>query len=175
LSTRSHGISYIPSINAFNNVIIGVEIFGKTFLYDASSKYASKDILPIHNLNRMGRLIYDDGTSKDVLIEPTIKSRYGVSANLQVNFTENSIDSKFRRSVSNYEAFVARNRYENLSNDKIAKMIEETFGSEIENYAINNLNDLAEKVEESFTNTRAASFDVMCKKTYFKTMHIFIM
>src|SRR5690606_7644361 len=60
LSTRSHGISYIPSINAFNNVIIGVEIFGKTFLYDASSKYTSKDILPIHNLNWMGRLIYDD-------------------------------------------------------------------------------------------------------------------
>lgn len=173
LSTRSHGISYIPSINAFNNVIIGVEIFGKTFLYDASSKYASKDILPIHNLNWMGRLIYDDGTSKDVLIEPTIKSRYGVSANLKVNLTEHSIDGKFRRSFSNYEAFVARNRYENLSNDKIAKKIEETFGSEIENYAINNLNDLAENVEESFTTTRESSFDVIGNKIYLKPLHIF--
>jgi len=173
LSTRSHGIVYVPSINAFNNVIIGVEILGKTYHYDASNKYASKDILPIHNLNWMGRLIRDDGTSKDILIEPKIKSRFGVSANLKVNLTNNSIDGKFRRSFSNYEAFIARNRYENLSNDKIVKKIEETYESEIENYTINNLNDLAENVEESFTTTKESSFDVIGNKVYLKPLHIF--
>lgn len=173
LSTRSRGISYLPTIEAFNNVIIGIEILGKTYLYDASNKYASKDILPIHNLNWMGRLIRDDGTSKDILIEPKIKSRYGVSANLKVNLTNHSIDGKFRRSFSNYEAFVVRNRYENLSNDKIVKKIEETYESEIENYTINNLNDLAENVEESFTTTKESSFDVIGNKVYLKPLHIF--
>lgn len=173
LSTRSHGIVYFPSINAFNNVIIGVEILGKTYHYDASNKYASKDILPIHNLNWMGRLIRDDGTSKDILIEPKIKSRFGVSANLKVNLTNNSIDGKFRRSFNNYEAFIVRNRYENLSNDKIVKKIEETYESEIENYTVNNLNDLAENVEESFTTTKESSFDVIGNKVYLKPLHIF--
>lgn len=173
LSTRAHGIVYVPSINAFNNVIIGVEILGKTHLYDASSKYAGKDILPIHNLNWMGRLIRDDETSKDVVIEPKIKSRYGVSANLKINLANNSIDGKFRRSFSNYEAFIVRNRYENLSNDKIAEKIEETYESEIENYTINNLSDLAENVEESFTTTKESSFDVIGNKVYLKPLHIF--
>jgi len=173
LSTRSHGITYMPSANAFNNVIIGVENLGKTSLYDASNKYASKDILPIHNLNWMGRLIRDDGTSKDILIEPKIKSRYGVSANLKVNLANHSIDGKFRRSFNNYEAFIVRNRYENLSNDKIVKKIEETYESEIENYTINNLNDLAENVEESFTTTKESSFDVIGNKVYLKPLHIF--
>lgn len=173
LSTRSHGITYMPSANAFNNVIIGVENLGKTSLYDASNKYASKDILPIHNLNWMGRLIRDDGTSKDILIEPKIKSRYGVSANLKVNLTNHSIDGKFRRSFNNYEAFIVRNRYENLSNDKIVKKIEETYESEIENYTVNNLNDLAENVEESFTTTKESSFDVIGNKVYLKPLHIF--
>ena len=173
LSTRSRGISYLPTIEAFNNVIIGVEIFGKTSLYDASNKYASKDILPIHNLNWMGRLIHDDGTSKDVLIEPKIKSRYGVSASLKVNLTNHSIDGKFRRSFSNYEAFIVRNRYESLSNDKIVEKIEETYESEIENYMINNLNDLAENVEESFTTTKESSFDIIGNKVYLKPLHIF--
>lgn len=173
LSTRSHGITYMPSTNAFNNVIIGVENLGKTSLYDASNKYASKDILPIHNLNWMGRLIRDDGTSKDVLIEPKIKSRYGVSANLKVNLTNHSIDGKFRRSFNNYEAFIVRNRYENLSNDKIVEKIEETYESEIENYTINNLNELTENVEESFTTTKESSFDVIGNKVYLKPLHIF--
>lgn len=173
LSTRSHGITYMPSANAFNNVIIGVENLGKTSLYDASNKYASKDILPIHNLNWMGRLIRDDGTSKDILIEPKIKSRYGVSANLKVNLSNHSIDGKFRRSFNNYEAFIVRNRYENLSNDKIAKKIEETYESEIENYTINNLSDLAENVEESFTTTKESSLDVIGNKVYLKPLHIF--
>ena len=173
LSTRSRGISYLPTVEAFNNVIVGIEILGKTYLYDASNKYASKDILPIHNLNWMGRLIRDDGTSKDVLMEPKIKSRYGVSANLKVNLTNYSIDGKFRRSFSNYEAFIVRNRYENLSNDKIVEKIEETYESEIENYTINNLNDLAENVEESFTTTKESSFDVIGNKVYLKPLHIF--
>ncbi len=173
LSTRAHGIAYVPSVDAFNNVIIGVEILGKTSLYDASNKYASKDILPIHNLNWMGRLIRNDETSKDVLIEPQIKSRYGISANLKVNVSDHLIDGKFRRSFSNYEAFIVRNRYENLSNDKIAKKIEEAFGSEIKNYTINNLNDLTENVEESFTTTTETSFDAIGSKIYLKPLHIF--
>lgn len=173
LSTRSNGIVYVPSIDAFNNVIIGVEILGKTYLYDASNKYASKDILPIHNLNWMGRLIRDDGTSKDILIEPKIKSRYGVSANLKVNLTNHSIDGKFRRSFSNYEAFIVRNRYENLSNDKIVDKIEEAYESEIENYNIDNLSNLTENLEESFTTTKEASFDVIGNKIYLKPLHIF--
>jgi len=173
LSTRSHGISYVPSLNAFNNIIVGVEILGKTYLYDASNKYAGKDILPIHNLNWMGRLIRDDDTSKDILIEPKIKSRQGVSANLKVNVANHSVEGKFRRSFSNYEAFIVRNRYENLSNDKIAEKIEEIYESEIENYTVNNLNDLAENVEESFTTIKESSFDVIGNKIYLRPLHIF--
>lgn len=174
LSTRSKGIAYMPSQDAFNSVIIGVEYGMKTILYDASDKMSSKDILPIANLNWMGRLVRDNGTSKDVLIEPTIKSRYGITANIKLE-KDGSINGTVRKNLNNYEAYVFRASKHQVSQEKLIEEIESRFKIEIEDYQLNNRENISENLEESYSFTRESSFDVIGDKIYLPPMSFFSM
>jgi len=173
LSTRSNGITYVPSIKAFNNLIIGVENLKTTSYYDVSSKFASKNVLPIYNINLLARIIYDNSNSKSVILVPKFKSRYGISGTLNIELGENTITGKFRRSYSNYEAMIVRTNYENLSTDKMSEKVEESYNAEVKNYQVNNLNDLSENVEESFELLNRSSYDLIGDKIYLNPLHIF--
>lgn len=175
LATRSKGITYMPSADAFNKIIIGVEDMGKTSLYDATNKFSSKDILPIHNLNWIGRLIRDDGSSKDVLLEPKIDSKYNVTAYLDLNAEDGSISGIIRRNYNNYEAFNYRNKYNNLTHAKIAENLEEIYKIQIDSININNFNDVSSNVEEFLKIKRENSFDKIGDKIYISPAFIFTM
>lgn len=174
LSTRSKGIAYMPSQDAFNSVIIGVEYGMKTILYDASDKMSSKDILPIANLNWMGRLVRDNGTSKDVLIEPTIKSRYGITANIKLE-NDGSINGTVRKNLNNYEAYVFRATNHQDSDEKMIDKIESRFKIEIDNYQLNNRENISENIEESYSFSRESSFDIIGDKIYLSPLSFFSM
>lgn len=178
LSTRSKGIAYMPSQDAFNSVIIGVENGIKTILYDASDKMSSKDILPIPNLNWMGRLVRDNGTSKDVLIEPTIKSRYGITANIKLE-NDGSINGTVRKNLNNYEAYVFRATNHQDSDEKMIDKIESRFKIEIDNYQLNNRENISENIseniEESYSFSRESSFDIIGDKIYLSSLSFFSM
>lgn len=173
LATRSKGISYMPHADAFNNVIIGVEEAGKTFLYDATDKFAGKDILPIHNLNWIGRLIKNDGTSKDILLEPQVESKYSVNAYLDLNTDDGSISGIVRRNYNNYEAYLFRSRYSKMTNDKIAEKIEERYGIQVDSININNMNDVDLNIEEFIKLKKENSFDNIGDKIYISPAFIF--
>lgn len=175
LATRSKGISYIPHADAFNNVIIGVEDAGKTFLYDATDKFAGKDILPIHNLNWIGRLVKNDGTSKDILLEPQIESKYNVTAYLDLNTEEGTVSGIVRRNYNNYEAYLFRNRYSKMTNDKIAENIEEGYGIQVDSINISNMNDADLNIEEFIQIKKENSFDKIGNKIYISPAFIFTM
>lgn len=174
LSTRANGIAYMPSPDAFDSVIIGVEFANKNILYDASDKMSSKDILPIRNLNWMGRLVRDNGSSKDILIEPLIKSRYGVTANLKID-EQGSMTGTVRKNLNNYEAFVFRSSKKGLSNDKLKADIESKYKVEVEEYTLNNMNSVAENIEEIFKITKEAAYDKIGDKIYLSPMSFFSM
>src|SRR5690554_568524 len=174
LATRNKGVAYMPSISAFNNVIIGLESnTGNVVLFDASDKYSKKDILPIHNLNWIGRLVRPDRTSKDVLLEPNIKSRQSVNALLDLNVTEGSIEGDILCSRNNYEAFLYRNRNDQLSTDKIADKYEEHYKAEINSLDVANFYDLNENVVEKMSLKRPHSFDVIGDKIYLTPAFVF--
>lgn len=173
LATRSKGIAYMPSADAFNNVIIGVELPGKTLLYDASNKFSNKNIIPIYNLNWLGRLIRVDDTSKDLSIEPTIESKYTVNSAIKLNLENGASVSKIRKTYSNYEAFDRRNRYENLSEEKIIDQLESRYKAPIKEYTVANLADITENVEETFTINKDASFDHIGNKLYLSPLSFF--
>lgn len=175
LATRSKGISYIPHADAFNNVIIGVEDAGKTFLYDATDKFAGKDILPIHNLNWIGRLVKNDGTSKDILLEPQIESKYNVTAYLDLNTEEGTVSGIVRRNYNNYEAYLFRSRYSKMTNDKIAENIEEGYGIQVDSINISNMNDADLNIEEFIQIKKENSFDKIGNKIYISPAFIFTM
>lgn len=174
LATRSKGIAYMPSVSAFNNVIIGVESnTGSVSLFDATDKFSKKDILPIHNLNWIGRLVRPDGTSKDVLLEPQIKSRQSVNALLDLNPAEGSIEGALLCSMNNYKAFLFRRENDQLSTDKIADRYEERYKAEIDSLAIVNFDDLNENIIEKITLKRFHSFDIIGDKIYLTPTFIF--
>lgn len=175
LATRSKGISYMPHADAFNNVIIGVEDAGRTFLYDATDKFSGKDILPVHNLNWIGRLVKNDGTSKDILLEPQVESKYNVTAYLDVNTEEGSVSGIVRRNYNNYEAYLFRSRYNKMTNDKITEEMQERYGVEIDSININNMQDADLNIEEFIKLKKENSFDKIGDKIYISPAFIFAM
>ena len=175
LATRSKGISYMPHADAFNNVIIGVEDAGRTFLYDATDKFSGKDILPVHNLNWIGRLVKNDGTSKDILLEPQVESKYNVTAYLDMNTEEGTVSGIVRRNYNNYEAYLFRSRYNKMTNDKITEEMQERYGVEIDSININNMQDADLNIEEFIKLKKENSFDKIGDKIYISPAFIFAM
>lgn len=175
LATRSKGISYMPHPEAFNNVIIGVEDGSKTYLYDATDKLSNKDILPMHNLNWIGRMVRNDGSSKDVLLEPKIESKYNVNAYLDLNPESGIITGTLRRNYNNYEAYFFRNKFKNLNNDKISEKLAEMYKIQVDSLNINNLTDVDANIEEYIKFTRENAFDKIGDKIYITPGFIFSM
>lgn len=175
LATRSKGISYIPHSAAFNNAIIGVEEAGKVSLYDATDKFAGKDILPAHNLNWIGKMVRNDGTSKDVSLEPQIESRYNATAYLDLNVEEGSVSGIVRKNYNNYEAYFYRRQYHKFTNDKIAEKLAETHNIQVDSININNMNDVDQNIEEFLKLKKEHSFDKIGDKIYLSPAFIFTM
>jgi len=174
LATRNKGIQYIPNYEAFDNVIIGVEDKGKTLFFDPTNKYSNMNILPIHNLNWIGRMIKSDGNSKDVLLEPQIESVQNVNAHLNLDVKNGSIYGFIRKNLSNYEAFLYRNNYKNLSNPKILDNISEKYKIQIDSLAINNFNNANFNIEEFISIKKENSFDLIGDKIYITPTFIFV-
>lgn len=173
LSTRSNGISHIPHSDAFNNVIIGIEDAGKIALYDATDKLSSKDVLPVHNLNWVGRMVKNDGTSKDILLEPKIESKFNVNAYLDLNLNTGSASGTIRRNYSNYEAYLYRNSYKGLTNEKISEKIATKYKIEIDSLSLNNFNDVDLNISELIKFSKENSFDKIGDKIYLTPAFIF--
>lgn len=59
LSTVQRGalMTYLPSLHQLNYVVAGLQNGNETYLYDATSKYSSKNTLPIRALNYTGFLM----------------------------------------------------------------------------------------------------------------------
>ena len=64
LSTRSNGITNLPNIFAYNYVVAGIETEDGILLYDATSKNATENIVPLRALNWFGRIIYETRQSE---------------------------------------------------------------------------------------------------------------
>lgn len=70
ISTRSNGINFFPSTEGFNYVIAGVETPTGIALLDATDEFSTINVLPLRDLNWIGRLIRKDGTSETVDLMP---------------------------------------------------------------------------------------------------------
>jgi hypothetical protein len=58
-STRDNGMAnaFYPTITKFNSVLTTVEIDGKTYLLDATSKYCPFGVIPSNDINGRGRVV----------------------------------------------------------------------------------------------------------------------
>jgi len=121
----------------------------------------------------MGRLIRDDDTSKDILLEPSVESKYTVNATINLQLDKGVSVTKIRKTYSNYEALTRRNRYEDWSEDKVVEQYESNYKAPITNYESANRNNIQELLEENFTITKEASFDQIGNKLYLSPLSFF--
>lgn len=152
LSTISHGIPVFPNRTVFNYVIAAAEIDGKQILLDATHKYTTLNILPLHALNWTGRLIKQDGTSQEINLVPTMPSSVYYTLMTKVD-PLGQITGKFRVQKMDYEAYRFREKNAKQNEDNYLEKAENNWdGIQIIDYSIENRDtDMSKPVTETFT------------------------
>ncbi|WP_310558741.1 DUF3857 domain-containing protein [Flavobacterium sp.] len=103
ISTRDNGIAFFPSRTAFNAVLAAVETPEGLIVMDATEVYSAPNVLPLRDLNWVGRLIRKDGTSTAVDLMPNTLSREAINMNVVLK-NDGSADGKLRRQLTDHEA-----------------------------------------------------------------------
>lgn len=165
LSTRSNGVSLYPTRYSFNYVIAGVQLDNEMILLDASNKYTEKNILPINAINWFGRLIKENGTLENIVLESNLKSFKSNSIICDLG-NSGDIKAKYRISLTNYEAFVFKNEYAKKSKEAIKKKYE----NEYKNISIKEIDINDKKPQNIIVNFEISSnslVDQIGSKIYF--------
>lgn len=171
ISTRQNGIAVFPSKNAFNYVISCVELNGKKYLLDATSKYTVVDILPRRAINFTGRLVRENKTSEEIRTTPEISSKHITTAMLSIQ-DSGEISGKVRHQYTDYEAFDFRDSYLNVSENSYLENLEKKYnGIEIgDDYKRTNSKELNNPLIEEFSITTNNFVDNIGDKLYFSPL-----
>ncbi len=166
LSTRSNGIAIFPSHSAFNYVIAGVNLSTGFVMLDATEKYSLPNILPMRDLNWIGRLIRKDGTSMEVDLMPTMHAKEVVNMQFSIEPT-GKITGMLRKQLTNHEALNYRVNYLVLNEESYLDQIESSNNNiEVDKYARQNATDLSLPIIETYEFTDTKSLEVINDKIY---------
>lgn len=166
ISSVSNGIPLFPSRTAFNYVIAGVELEGKTILLDATEKFSYPNILPTRVINWRGRMIYQNGGSKEIDLEPSIVSKDNIIMDYSVS-TSGSVQGTIKRQLTDYNAYNYRNNYGLLNDESIVEKKEKSLGGiVIDNYTKENTDNLNAAVIESFDFEDNKNIEIIGDKIY---------
>lgn len=174
VSTIENGVPVYPTRTGFNYVIAAADIDGKQILLDASRKFTYPGILPLNVLNWKGRLIKDDGTSKEINLVPTTTSKE--FSNLMVKVDNlGKIEGKIRIQRTDYDAYDFRVENADKSQENYLEKLEERLGDlKVANYTIENKNNnLQDPVIEIFSFTAENRADIIGGKIYLNPLLFF--
>lgn len=170
VSTRENGISYFPSVMAFDYVICNVFSENGPILLDATHKYTPPGILPERTINWFGRMISKNGAYHDVELLPE-KPSVEVVTLLATLDDQGGITGKLRNSFFDYNAMRFREQYAGLNPEMRMELTEKRFkGIQISGYEIKDFDNLSKPIEESYTFEYSNLADVMGDKMYFSPL-----
>ena len=170
ISTRSNGISLFPSRTAFNYVIVGLETGNNLVLLDATSKNAFPNILPLRDLNWLGRIIRKDGTSEQVDLMPKVISKDYINLMGTID-SKGEITGKIREQYSDYNALSFRNKYLDLSKETYLEKLEKKYENiEVSEYEIANKQELEKPITETYSFKHSNSVEIIGNKMYFSPL-----
>jgi len=169
ISTRSNGISFFPNRTAFNYVIAAVENPNGVTLLDATEKFSQPDILPLRDINWVGRLIRKDGTSKEIELVPKKPSKEIIFMNGTIN-PDGFVTGKIRKQYTDYEALQFRQQYVSVNPDTYQENQESKHHIEISEYQRENDQDVAKPVVENFSFKSANEVENIDGKIYISPM-----
>ncbi len=166
VSTRSNGISIVPSRDAYNYVVAGLELNDQIVIMDATNKFSMPDILPIRDLNWFGRIIRKNGSSAQVNLMPRFNSKDVINIMGSVS-DKGEITGKIRDQYFDYNAFIFRQENSALSKESAIEQLEKKHqGLEIGEYEALNAADLSKPIIESYSFTTNNSVEVIGDKLY---------
>jgi hypothetical protein len=173
VSTRDNGVALFPSYIAYNYVIAGVETDNGIVLLDATSKFSEPDILPLRVLNWQGRMIRENGTTKEVDLMPKKNSKRAISVAAAID-KDGIATGKVRNQRSDYYAYVFRENYAGTKEDSYIENVEKNIqGLEIGAYKRTANNETEKPVTEEYDFTHKALSDVIGDKIYLNPMLFF--
>ena len=160
ISTRENGVSWVPRFDSFDYVIAGVEIQNDIILLDATDKYSSLNILPIRDINWLGRIVRENNSSAEVDLFPKILSSDVV--NIIATITQDGvIEAKVKHQYFDYNAYVFRDKFAtNTTSEYIEKLEEKHKNIEVSDYEIEGKTDVDQPLIErySFKDNRSVEF-----------------
>ncbi|MGK0386161.1 MAG: hypothetical protein ACI849_000770 [Patiriisocius sp.] len=111
IASLRRGYVLFPTVRGFNNTIAALELDGKTYLLDASTKYSNFGEIRNSFINGNGLIVYEDDNYKLIPTAPARVSKIItlVSASLDLGTLTATGDVKSR--LSNYAAYEFRNDF----------------------------------------------------------------
>lgn len=166
LSTRDNGISFFPSRTSFNYVIAGVELQNQVILLDATNKNTIPNILPIRDLNWIGRIIRKNESSAEINLMPTTNSKDVISIIGNIN-AQGEVSGKIRDQYFDYNAFTFREYNKGISKDSYIEKLEKKHkGLEVGEYEVQNSTDLSKPIVENYDFKATNSVEIIGDKMY---------
>lgn len=173
VSTKSNGIPFTATKNGFNYVIAAIELPEGIVLLDASSAYATANILPEHILNWQGRMIREDDSSSWVSLQPQQSSKQLNYLNATIN-DNLSINGKVREQLTNHLALSHRQEYNGKKEDVIIRDLEEGNGDiEVSNVTLKGEKELTKPVLISYEYNLQNGIEEIADKLYFSSLLFF--
>ena len=170
ISTRANGITVFPSRNAFNFVLAAVETPEGLVLLDATEKYSEPNILPLRDLNWVGRLIRKDATSIEVDLMPKTTALEVKSLMVTLK-PDGAIEGQSRYQHSNHAALEFRKKFLAQDTNIYLENLENKNGAiEIIDYSRDNDKNLSEPIIEKFKFKQNKNVDFIAGKMYIKPM-----
>ena len=170
LSTRSNGISFFPNRTAFNYVIAAIENPDGIMLLDATEKYALPDVLPLRDLNWLGRLIRKDGTSTEIDLIPKKASKETIFLNANIN-ADGSVTGKVRKQLTDHEALLFRQKNAMTADETYLENLEHSNRNiEVSDYKRENTLELSKPIVENFSFKSTTDVEVINNKIYISPM-----
>lgn len=170
ISTRANGISVFPSRNAFNFVLAAVETPEGLVLLDATEKYSEPNILPLRDLNWVGRLIRKDATSVEVDLMPKTTA-LEIKSMVVALKPDGAIEGQTRYQHANHAALEFRKKFLAQDPNTYLENLENRSGAiEISDYTRENDKNLSEPVIEKFKFKQGKNVDFIAGKMYIKPL-----
>lgn len=173
LSTRSNGVTNLPNIFAYNYVVAGVETDEGVVLFDATSKYTTKNMLAFRALNWFGRMLLKTRQSEEISLMPQKLSNENLNSSIEIN-NDGSISGKYRKQMTDYFSLNYRENYGLLTKEINIERIEKGYNNfDIQELNLKNINDINQPIIEEVSFTMPNAVDFIGDKIYFNPTFMF--
>ena len=170
LSTRNKAINLFPSRTAYNYVICAVIVNNETILLDATDKNATLNILPIRDMNYVGKIIRKPGVASDIDLSPKTQSKKTILCYAAIS-SDAKVTGNIKEILSDTRAYTFRNNYGNVSVDSYLESVENNNpGFEISDYKVENKDNFSEAIKEDYSFVDSNQIEIIDGKYYFKPL-----